>query len=366
MRMKVYATINALEKMALLDRWNQILKSYCDIYLDATDDEIEKYNNYDGVNFSPINQLLNDAAIKPQSATEIIKAIRLNPSKVLDNPFSVFFLDIPSDKAKTIQRTYGVIFKNEDDIDDTELSKWREINSVEHETNHNWTEFLKGIKESPINSIIISDRYIFKNDDKKDILGKRNTSGMDNIINILDAILPNQFTKKYPFHVFVLFSWSTGSNENDKCKIPFKDLSQELNLRIIQEIDRPYTIKFELLSVIPDSFNYELTHNRRVITNYHVIRVEHKLSAFKNNISDCTQTLNWDSLFSKGINDNNDPPFTNLKVLLNGLKHINEYGLSNKETCMYEYSCDGVCSMSQLKKDKIVFSEIKNRLIALS
>lgn len=367
--MHVYVTIKALESMALMTRWNKILscREVYDVYIDASKEDIDHFSenykedfSYEEVdNVSPISLLINDGYIKPNPAKQIISEIKNNPIKVLEDPSAVYFLDITPEEAANIQAQYGVICKNENDIDDKELEDWGEIISCEGDLDHNWSEFLAKIKKLPTNSIIISDRFVFSKDE---LAEGKNKDGIYNIVSIINAILPDSFTKNSQYQILIIFS-DKKPEEKLNCKIAFNKLVKKLSNEISELRKGKYNILVEIVAVPGNSYGYEWTHNRRVITNYHIIRTEHNLKAFSSNSSICSQTLNWDALFSKGIVDKNDISYKNFKILLKNVQAINQFGNKNPENSMYKYACDGICHKSSKEKDKIIFSNIQNRLV---
>lgn len=346
----VYVSIKALNKMGLQDRWISILKKkkYVSVKVYASDEEIVEYAKNE-VSCSPISNLILSGDITLNSDVQTINEIKLNYSKVLDYPTSVFFLDISKPEALKVQEEYGVICKNENDVDGTELSEDREIVSCKGEKGHNWSEFLGEVKKMPTNALVVSDRYLFSNDK---LSGKDARDGRDNLICIVDSILPMSFSFKYDYQVLVLYS-------QNNCKLEFNELSKEISERITQL--RSYPICVEIISLSSYDYLYEETHNRRIITNYHVIRTEHKTNAFKDDTSTCSQVLNWDMIFSKGIIDNSDMPVKSQVVLINTIKEISKYGDGNKMTCGYYYSRNGKCE--QDNEHKVIFGRTANRLI---
>lgn len=348
----LFVSLKALETLALTERWNRILcKEVKDIHVYASDDEL---NNYlmEEADISPIANIVLSGDIKLNSSMEEIDGFIKDNSKVLNYPSGVFFLDITKDTAAEIQQKYGVICKNENDIDGKELSDEREISCTENEIGHSWSEFLEDIKKAPTNSLIINDRYLFANDEHNDIK-KRN--GRTNFIEILNSILPISFSSEKPYHILLIYSQQQKNNEH---KLPFHKLSKELAKEVTKL--RQYPIEFELLSVSENQPKYELTHNRRIITNYHIIRAEHKLQAFKDNKSTCSQVLNWNMLFSKGVLDKSDTPYKSYKQLIKDLREIAEYGKEHA-TSGYCYSMNGVPARNA--NNDPIFSPIQNRLI---
>lgn len=345
----LFVSLKALETMSLTNRWNRLLcKEVKDINVYASNDELDNYLIEDA-SISPIANIVQSGDIKLNSSIDMIDDFIADHSKVLNYPSGIFFLDIPPNIATDIQQKYGVICKNENDINGNELSDEREISCANGKVDHSWSEFLEDVKKSPTNSLIINDRYLFANDDEK------NRDGRANLIDILNSILPLSFSSEEPYHILLIYSQQ---NNKIKCRLQFQKLSNEL-AKTVKGL-RKYPIKFELLSVSENQAKYELTHNRRIITNYHVIRAEHKFQAFQDNNCKCSQVLNWSMLFSKGVLDKSDPPYKSHKLLIGDLRTIANYGRAHS-TSGYCYSMDGIPARNE--NHDIVFSEIKNRLI---
>lgn len=345
----LFVSLKALETMSLTDRWNRILcKEVKEINVYASNDELCNYQ-MEEADISPIVNLVKDGDITLNSSIDMINELIADHSKVLNYPSGIFFLDIPQNTAADIQQKYGVICKNENDIDGNELSDEREISCANGEIGHSWSEFLEDVKKAPTNSLIINDRYFFANDDEK------NKDGRANLIEILNSILPLSFSAVDPYHILLIYSQQ---NNKTKCRLQFQKLSKEL-VKAVEGL-RKYPIEFELLSVSENQANYELTHNRRIITNYHVIRAEHKFQAFQGDKCKCTQVLNWSMLFSKGVLEKSDAPYKSHKLLIADLCTIANYGKEHS-TSGYCYSMNGFPARNENKD--IIFSAIKNRLI---
>lgn len=323
-------------------RWYNIIIKYLNkIYIYASKAEID--NLYEEPpETSEIGILLKSYSIQFVSSISIIDEIMNDHSVILNYPSGIFFMNISAGDAKSIQKDYGVICKNEDDTDTNILDEEKEISCINNDKRHDWKEFFKEIANSPTNSIIICDRYLFSNDDT------RNTNGQDNLIDILDSILPKSFKGEY--HILLLCS---DIKNND-----FNKLSKSLHDNIKKL--RRYRILFEMVQISSGQLYYENTHNRRIITNYHVIRAEHKFNAMNNGKWNCSQVINWDMLFSKGLTDKSDAPYISHNILVNDIKEITKYGTDHSKTCGYSYSNNGV----RTEKDgQIIFSGIENRLI---
>lgn len=125
--------------------------------------------------------------------------------------------------AKTIQKEYGVICKNEDDTDTDILDEEKEISCINNDTRHDWKEFFKEIANSPTNSIIICDRYLFSNED--------GTNGQENLIDILDSILPRSLKGEY--HILLLCSDIKNNDFNILSKSLYDNIIKLRRYRIL-------------------------------------------------------------------------------------------------------------------------------------
>lgn len=358
-KVQIYASVKAAKELLFSERWLKIINEFCDINIDVTEEELNDLECQGEPDENPFFQLMNssDSAIASKSEIEEIKK---DYSRVLESPSAIFLLDISVEDAATIEKEYGVICKSDrEPLKEDILSGSREIVSIEGSLKHNWKEFLSDIKHEPTNTVIINDRYVFAHDDKQ------NTPGIDSVMGVLDAILPTTFSANVPYHVLIVYSEANNNKEGGKvtCKMSFDKLLTALNKRK-KELGRDYGINIELWSIPCNSYGYEKTHNRRVITNYHLIRCEHTLNAFNNGKATTSQTINYDAFFSRGINDASDAPYISTDLLLSDLSDINVYGQGHTETCMYKRGINGMPSKSQEGNKKIVFSKIENRLIA--
>lgn len=357
-KVQIYASVKAAENLMYSDYWWKVLTGFCNLYIDATQEDLNELECSGELDSNPFFQLMSssDPAV---ASKEQIEEIKKDNSKVLEHPSALYFLDISTEDATKIENDYGVICKSDKaPIDENLLNSRREITCVKDELKHNWKEFLYKMKNEPTNAIVINDRYLFANDCLSEDPKKSKTPGIDAALELLDAIMPDTFSSKDSYHILIIYS---EINNDVKCKIPFVSLLTKLN-KAINKI-RKYNVNFELWSIPQNSHNYERTHNRRVVTNYHLIRCEHSLAAFGNGKAKVSQVMNYDAFFSNGINGDSDAPYISIDLLLSDLSEINDYGMGHKETCMYKSGINGRTIKSQQDNKKIIFSNIENRLI---
>lgn len=233
--------------------------------------------------------------IPQENRCDFFTKIISNPSTVLEEPTSVFLLDIESERAKEIQEKYGVICLSKENahnagamlIDDNkEYSP--DAKQVFYE---GWTTVLSGIKYLPSNSLIINDRYLFSN--KESWKG----NGISNVCQILQLLLPTKFAKRetgLSYNVLIVF------DPGELCEgHTFRSIALELISRITSM--RKYTIKLEILGISKgmrmDSIYFRL-HNRRIISNYYIIKAEQQISAFHGVKGTCAQTITPQRFFT--------------------------------------------------------------------
>jgi hypothetical protein len=121
-------------------------------------------------------------------------------------------------------------------------------------------------------------------------------------------------------------------------------------------LHRDYPINMEVVGITPSCEIYEELHNRRIVSNYYIVKAEHKLAAFNKNISTCQQTITPQVLFTvDSLNGNSTPP---LKAIDHSIATIRDFSksapnLSNPS--IYSYALNGK------RMDKCM--GIKNRLL---
>lgn len=284
------------------------------------DEEIDEMGSVDIVG----NLQLLGTTVK--SDAEYINDIPKNSCRVLENPNAVFLLNIKPEDAENIQNRYGVICQSIDSIDDEVLTKAYEYDLSDGQEGVDWnTYFDKRNHTLPSNALIICDRYIFSADSKsgaKTALGTLEL-GLSNIRGILNSILPKKHNDEY--NVLIVFDSST-FNQGDEQEIEmFKSIASDLkNYADGIKTARHYKIRFDLISVDHNCINYKMLHNRRIISNYFVVRAEYKLRAFKDNISTVTQTIFYDALFSKIVQMKSNGPDSPIKSQLQTINFIRE------------------------------------------
>lgn len=243
--------------------------------------------------------------------TEYVKKIPAKPDSVLKNPSSLFILDIPLAEAKKIQMEYGVMCRSGMD---TNVSALIDIND-EHTTDKNeplgrgWDSVLDSVEPLPSNALILTDRYLFKT------TNARYGNGFDNVRSILSELLPHELNTTY--HVTVVFD-----KENINALYDFQSIAKRLN-DIKEELKRPYPITMEVLGMTDENDTYYHLHNRRMVSNYFVVKMDYSLAAFNKTVGTADQTITPQVMFTEdSLNRRSTPPLKSMEQIVNALRRF--------------------------------------------
>lgn len=358
---KVFANRNFLERVLL----DQTPKNWYNIFMsgnvaevcipeDLDDEVVDSMGSIDIIG----NLQLLGTTVKTDA--EYIKDIPQNSRRVLENPNAVFLLDIETKKAEDIQNQYGVLCQSIDSIDDNVLTKAYEYDLTDGQEGVDWNVYFDRTNHTlPSNALIICDRYMFSADSKSGPKVAQDTLelGLINIRCILNTVLPKRYNDEY--NILIVFDSSTlGKNDEQETNM-FKSIVDDLkNYADGIKKHRHYKIRFDLISVDHNCINYKKLHNRRIISNYFIVRADYKLQAFKGNVSTATQTIFYDALFSKIVPmkpSGPDCPIKSQLQTINCIREIIQNGNCRKYTSIID------------KQDKIeittVCSPCSNRLM---
>ncbi len=294
----VFTNKDFLEKVIIDEspkNWYNILMSG---YVDEVrlSEEIEEYE-VDAMGTTDIIGNLQLIQTTFKTDTEYINDIQSNNRRVLENPNAVFLLDIETEKAEKIQKQYGVICQSIDSINDEILTRAYEYDLSKDQEGVDWSVYFNNTNQYlPSNALIICDRYMFSADSNS---GPKTAQravdlGLANVKCIMNSVLPKKHNDVY--NILIVFDSTTLSNENQMFESIVADLK---NFAKGYKRSRHYKLKIDLISVDHDCANYSELHNRRIISNYFVVRADHRLRAFDQNKSTTTQTIFFDALFSK-------------------------------------------------------------------
>lgn len=256
--------------------------------------------DYEYNDFNPVYMFLNTYDIDAElefldevgENAYLSLVISLTPD-VINDPHAIFLLDIDESQAKEISEKYGVIchsFKASP-LSNPIFQDGIEKNVEKKEEKRGWHELLPVDAVSPSNSIIFVDRYLFS----KDSDGITGQDGVNNAYEVLNRILPVKLGVEY--HILFVFDASTLSVHSGDT---FESISTQLN-NLVKRLARPYNIVMESVSIDNNDMNYDETHNRRILSNYFIVRVDRSLKAFRQTHSLYSQSMFLDWGASKGI-----------------------------------------------------------------
>ena len=244
--------------------------SYTSIY--AADDELwERVNREDSKEFQLYKK--NDLEIRfGKDFSEKIKAKGLKQStKIKTGIASPLFVlgNVTKDMTEEIEKKLGVICISDDSIDiDNYVFTENYSHQFEENEEGGWNNILKCISHNPLNSIVVTDKFLYKDD----LHG-------NNIKSILEILL-GQKAYEFSIRVLVFIGERTSflSDENIKRILLYFHKFEETHPNI----------KFTIETVNCNNINkeefplFEHTHNRWILTNYGCINAEYSLAVFNN------------------------------------------------------------------------------------
>lgn len=365
---KIY--VNEKDKEDLCqDAWYRIFKKQSFIYVNSASNiksdysvEISNMESQEDCDMQLLRELykLQQLADFQQGSNVDLKKSQLvdmdqiesNPSIVHNDPCAIYLLNIDKEKAEKIQRDFGVICQSVDSLDSSFLTKgFIDVSPHNGDKDYGWAKVLSILKKYPSNSVIINDRNLFANETLDSASGEPgNKFGIDNLFEILDAIIPKKFCGEY--HVFVCFD---ESSLNPNVSIGY--ICDQITTSIKQRLHRKSNIIFEILSLHGNSSPfYDITHNRRILTNYFIITAEHMLKAFDASKSLTSQHITGYKLFNHGLYDGNDAPEKLHRDMINDFKNMCNYFKEHPSSKFYTY---------YINNNNQPFSSVKNRLLAI-
>lgn len=286
------------------DAWYDLLKKAHPKLNVLLNKETDFYEN----DYNPVYLLQKDNVfdiylehIDSEGCNSLIEKVISLSLEQIEDPFAFFLLEIDEELAKQIANKYEVICHSFEvnPKDSPIFQEGIEKNLNKDEKNRGWHELLFPDVVKPANTLVFIDRYLFSRDkgDKNNKITLED--GIKNIFEILNLSLPKSC--RVDFHVLLVFDGSTlQSNEE------FSIISTKIN-KLKKRLDRPYPIVMEIISISKKYFDYgndsyyRDTHNRRILSNYFLIRAEHSLKAFRDTCSLYSQSLFLDWIASKGV-----------------------------------------------------------------
>lgn len=256
---------------------------------------------------------------------------KAHPENVLKNPTALYILDITPAEALSIQRRYGVVCQSSAAPDISFLIDVNDEHTTEEREplGRGWDSVLNSVEHLPSNALILTDRYLFKNTNA--FYG----NGFDNVRSILTELLPEELDTTY--HITIVFD-----KESIGPLYTFDTIAQRLNT-IAEDFKRSYPITMEVLGITDRNHFYYSTHNRRIVSNYFVVKMDYRLAAFNKTIGTTDQTIIPQVLFTEdSLNHRSSPPLKSMQQVTKALRGFSLSLLSSSaKHNTYSYAVNG-------------------------
>jgi hypothetical protein len=252
----VYAEKDIFENIVVFNdqapHWFNIFCNHSEVCLNMTDEELAS----EELQGTPIFEfIMANGGRSPIALKEFFDSIYEDNKVIADKPRSAFFLNYSKADADAIQSAFGVIVHGNEAIEDNTLkgSFFKDLpkDSVfENQTTKGWQN-LVSFSLPPSNAMVITDDYLFSNEENGHIVGK------SNVIQLVNAFLPANLS--IPYHLTILSNDNPEVGKPPKSKEWCERLAGELKAAIVAL--RPYPIVFEIVFT-------QTLHKRKLILNY--------------------------------------------------------------------------------------------------
>ncbi len=337
----VYAEKNAFDEITFNGNYpnlKSIFTNHSTVFLNLSPEELEDNINSEGEIFFYLHAFAG--AKIPQAHPDQFQNVYDDGINLLANPRSIYFLNLPPEEAKLLQEQYGILVQSSGAIMDDvfkggahkELPKNMSLNTG---LKKGW-KCLFDFPLPPSNSIVITDDWLFKNEEMDNIVGE------GNLVPLLDAVLPPSLSTEY--HILVITDDQARSQ--DRCI----KLAGDLKAKIIAL--RHYPIVFELVFA-------DTQHKRKAIMNYLSVTCDKGFAMFRLNDLYTVRDDNdfrYEKSFNRTEKHEGDTVFYSDTVIL---KRIKDKCHTVKEYITNRHQDPNRRIMADCNKDK----SVKNRLL---
>lgn len=284
--MKIFLSKDVIEEiMVFKDNYpnlSAIFSSNSQMIFDMTNEELDKILSNSE---SDLSQIIRGYDISHEAQKGILDYYKKNINETLKEPRSLFFMDIDKSKAESLSKDYGVMILSASEPDDLifnharfkyRLNKGDILSGTVQDV---WLQIFSEMKTLPMNSLVISDSYLFDYSDIED--------SVKNIEGMLDLVLPKEF--KDTFHV--LFFSNEMHKEKNVIDKAIGDIKAYINSR------RPYPILIEYVF-------YKALHQRKIISNYDTIVFDKGFVVFKTVSNKQVKTIDTNYINCSAVYDN--------------------------------------------------------------
>ena len=252
----VYAEKDIFENIVVFNdqtpHWYSIFCNHSEVCLNMTDEELAS----EEVQGTPIFEfIMANGGRSPIALKDFFEAIYEDNKVIAEKPRSAFFLNYSKADADAIQSAYGVIVHGNEGIEDNVLkgSFFKDLPKdtvFENQASKGWQN-LVSFSLPPSNAMVITDDYLFSNEENGQLVGK------SNVIQLVNAFLPANLS--IPYHLTILSNDNPEVGKPPRSKEWCERLAGELKAAIVAL--RPYPIVFEIVFT-------QTLHKRKLILNY--------------------------------------------------------------------------------------------------
>ena len=256
---------------------------------------------------------------------DAIRQVEKDQSVVLTMPAGVYLLNLDFAKNKILLDEFGTLSFSVDDPKNGQFYQYLYDKNVEYSPagvelyQKGWESVLAELTSIPSTGMIFIDRYLFKKVEE----------AKQNIREILENTLPRRFSEKHAYHITFIFDL------NELKEKTFENLSKELT-GIAKSCRPNINLQVELLAITSDCTPFYFDcHNRRIISNYFILRADNALRAYSlptdhngkpvsgaiYNRSNCLQTLTPQRLYTMhSLQTESDPPARSINLTLKSIR----------------------------------------------
>ena len=269
------------------DLWRAVVESISTVRIDGTKPEMMALEKH--AELSSVWEIMERDAVSIHGGSPLLRQVKQNPNLLIQYPKDLFVLELPSSTTNAYSLDSGVAVYSEDSHSPASIAKSSRTIDFTKGLEDSWERCFSKVKKNPrtpVNSMVLIDRYIFRDF----------WQGIANLKLILSEILPDRI--KGRFDVLLLFS------DGKEClDLRVQDMERFARL-LWNECRNLRSYDINLEALIIDDKNKDLwdsTHDRRIITNYYRVIASHGFSALGGrdvNMPVWTQTLTIDYAYS--------------------------------------------------------------------
>lgn len=345
--MNIYATPNSLRQIVLAESDElKVLQKQENIYVCMSEEELERYTTEYNAEMADENNIFmmlysEQTALHSTDLPELLIK-KENEHKFSEYAEDIFILDVSPDEAQRLTHDYGVLVLSEDNIDFSALYT-HDFYACTKQVKGTWQEVMENVRNIPFNTVLINDRNLFTDIETNST--PTHYYGIDNVKDILQALMSTCGKRKTPIDLFIGFDLDQVSN--------FSKLSKRLESEF-GSLKQNYNIRIELVGYKEGSSFWSDSHNRWIITNYGHFTLEHKVSAFRGGVANIDQDIEYHSLYANGLNSTNIAklPYTSRKNKLRRVSII--VNKLPQRTGDYKYSYAGSMDVENTIKSRIL------------